>query len=384
MTRLRFLPNHALAVLAVLGPCAACAGRPDGTASGAAPSGPTASTPSMPSTPSTTCDASAVADIEVSSDDLDGYPPYAVAGCTLVYVRSGGELVLRDLGTRAETILAGVTEHPRRPTVGTELIAWEGDEAGRTVVRVREALTGLVHTVGGMFVSAGEPRARGTTVAFTAWNGPNETDDTDVWLYEAGGSGDARLALGGPGQQRFCDVSNDFVSASDFSEDPDQRFDNDGKDLADIVVLDRATGRVVHRHLDGKQAFPMLASEGVLAYLDWSGIHPEPKFQGYSLRRGAVLGDPAADRTVADVVYVSSDYARPAVVAGMLEWIANPDGRTTLYRAPADGSSPPAAVAGLEELRLYAPSPTSAGFTVLAASRIGLADAPPRLRAIPR
>jgi hypothetical protein len=128
----------------------------------------------------------------------------------------------------------------------------------------------------------------------------------------------------------------------------------------------------------------MLADGGVLAYLDWSGIHPEPKFVGYSLRSGAVLGDPATDRTIADVIYASSDYARPAVVGGTLEWIANPDGRTTLYRAPADGSSPPLAVKGLEEFRLYAPSPTSAGFTVLAASRIGAAASLPRLRAVPR
>ena len=127
-------------------------------------------------------------------------------------------------------------------------------------------------------------------------------------------AGSAKLVLGGAGQQRFADVSTAFIAATDFSEDPDGRFDNDGKDLADITVFDRSTGTTTTRKSPGKQAFPMLADNGVLAYLQWSSIHPEPKLVDYELRTGKVLADPAADMHIAQVMYAGSDYARPAVV----------------------------------------------------------------------
>lgn len=366
------------AIWAIAGLAAACGGRADNVPPGSSTGAPPGE---APPSPVTTCDPSAAADIEVSSDDLNGFPPYATAGCTLAYVNRAGDLVVRDLATRAESVVAPAAERPRRPTASAQVVAWEADESGHSVVRVRSG--GTVKTIEGAFASAGEPRASATSVAFTAWNGPLSTDDTDVGLYDAT-TAEVRMVLGGPGQQRFADVSSTHVAASDFSEDPDGRFDNDGKDLADIVVFDRATGALVKRPLPGKQAFPMLAEGGIVAYLAWNGVHPEPKFVAYELRSGQVGGDPLADAKIADVVYASTEYARPAVVSGTLEWIANPDGRTTLYRAPADGSSVPLAVKGLDDLRLYAPSPTSAGFTVLATSPVGSAAAAPRLRAVPR
>ena len=369
--------------LAALGSIATgCGGRADTTSGSARPA---STDPAPPGMPAATCEASAAADIEVSSGDLNGFPPYAVSGCALAYVSAAGDLVLRDLATRSETVIAPAAEHPRRPSASADLVAWEAEDQSHAVVRVRTSVAGVVttRTIAGGFVSAGEPRASGSSVAFTAWNGSASTDDTDVWLYEAK-TDDARVVLGGAGQQRFSDVSTAYVAASDFSEDPDGRFDNDGMDLADVIVYERATGAVVQRRLAGKQAFPMLADDGVLAYLAWTGVHPEPKFVAYQLRSGSINGDPRADRTVAEVSYASTDYARPALASGTLEWIANPDGRTTLYRAPADGSSAPVAVRGLEDFRLFAPSPSSAGFTVLATSRLSSSAFVPTLRAVAR
>lgn len=331
------------------------------------------------------CDPTAATDIEVSGADLDGYPPYAVGACTLVYVSRSGDLVARDLASRAETTIASASERPRRPAASTDLVAWEADEGGHSVVRVRAGV--VVRTVPGTFASSGEPRASGSTVAFTAWKGPAAKDDTDVWIYDAK-TGESKLVIGGAGQQRFADISSKYVAASDFSEDPDGTFDNDETDIANVVVFDRVSGGLTERRLPGKQSFPMLGDNDVLAYLEWAGIHPEPKLVAYELRSGNVLGDPATDRTIAQVNYTSSAYARPALAGSILEWVANPDGRTTLWRAPADGSAPPAAVRGLEDLRLYAPAPTSSGtdrgFTVLATSRSGAPDSLPRLRAVTR
>ncbi len=376
-------------LVAVTNLAAGCGGRaaddpsPAPSPSGATPPG---TTPPVAGT----CESGA-SDIAVSSTDLNGFPPYAAAGCTLVYISSAGDLVSRDLASRKETVIAPSSERPRRPTASPDLVAWEADVQGVAVVRVRKTGSEATTTVVGRFVTAGEPRASGSSVAFTAWMGPSKGDDTDIWLYDAA-SGAAQLAIGGAGQQRFADLSSRYVVASDFGEDPDQRFDNDGRDLSDIVVVDRTSGVVTTRRAPGKQAFPMLAQIGgddVLAYLAWSGIHPEPKLTAYALKGGPILGDPAADKTIAEVKYLSSEYARPAAVLGTIEWIANPDGRTTLYRAPADGSAPPTAVQGLDNLHLFAPAPSrgvSGGFTVLATLRAGgpTTEAAPRLLAVPR
>jgi hypothetical protein len=67
----------------------------------------------------------------------------------------------------------------------------------------------------------------------------------------------------------------------------------------------------------------------------------------------------------------------------MIEWIANPDGTTALWRAPADRSSAPAKVAGLDGLHLYAPASTSS-FTVLASVPTDRTGVAPSLRAIAR
>jgi hypothetical protein len=301
-----------------------------------------------------------------------------------VYVAKSGALALRDLATGAETTLETAAEAPRRPSVtaGGALVAWEYGGTGVSGVRVKNGASTI--TLTGAFAYAGEPRAGGTAVAFTASAGPLATSDTDVWLFDAA-TGKTALAVGGPAQQRFADVSARWLAVTDFTETPDGLYHADGTDLADVVVLDRMTGTLTRRAAPGKQAFPMLTSTDLVGYLDWSAIHPEPKLVEYQLKAGAIGAEPATDRVIADVRYVASDYARPAAFSGTLEWIANPDGQTVLWRAPADGSAAPAAVSGLDGLVLYAPAP-SAGFTILAAAAAAASapDFSPRLRAVPR
>ena len=365
---------------------AACGGaRDEGPAEASSSSGAPAP---APASSASTCDPSAARDVVVASDDLNGYPPYAVAECSLVYVSSSGDLMLRDLATTAEVKLAPVSEKPRRPTVAidvdgdrrTLLVAWESTLAAGPAVRV--SYGDRVSTVAGEFVMATEPRARDHFVAFTAWKGTTASDDTDVWLYDAR-TDTARPAIGGPGQQRFADVSGTHVVATDFSEDPDGRFDG----ANDLAVLDIASSAVTRRAVPGKQAFPMLSSKGALAYLSWNAVQAQPTLESYVLMAGSVLGDPGADHMIARVKYSSPEPARPAFAGETLEWIADPDGVTALYRAPADGSAAPARAFGQAGLLLYAPassSGTRADFTVLAASRLSSADRTPRLHAVGR
>ena len=344
---------------------------------------PTPSSSSGGTPPGVAACAEGASDIAVASEDLNGYPPYAVESCSLVYVSTAGDLVLRDLATRAEEVVARAPERPRRPAMSKELVVWEAEERGARVVRVLpRAPRGEAYTIVGAFAMAGEPRVKNDAIVFTAWGSTIERSDSDVWLHVAG-TRETKLAIGGAGQQRFADVSEKVIVATDFSEDPDGVYDGRGTDLADLVVIDRATGQITRRAAPGKQAFPMLGDGDLLAYLEWSTVHPEPKLVAYDLKVGPLFGQPSADRLVANVTFMSTEYARPAVSGGMLEWVANPDGRTALYRAPLDGSAAPLRVGGLDDLQLFAPA-LSSGFTVLATSRRGVGAVEPKLRGLAR
>lgn len=383
MALLRFDRPLAGVVCACACAFVACGGSASTQGPGASSSGST-TPPDTQQPPAATCSEGA-SDIAVLGEDLNGYPPYASSGCSLAYVSTSGELVLRDLASKKETVLAPASDRPRRPAMSSELVAWEAEQGRTRVVRayLRNAVAPAAVTVKGQFAMAGEPRVNGHAMVFTAWTSAVERSDTDVWVYDAL-TQEARLAIGGAAQQRFADISAKVIVATDFSEDADGFYDGSGGDLADIVVVDRATGQITKRSAPGKQAFPMLGDDDLLAYLEWGSVHPEPKLVAYDLKVGPLFGQPTGDRTIANVTYMSSEYARPAVAGRTLEWVANPDGRTALYRAPLDGSAPPARVGGLDDLQLFAPSPTST-FTVLATSpRAGAGGLSPKLRGVVR
>jgi hypothetical protein len=319
-----------------------------------------------------------VTGVTVDETELAGYPSYAVDGCTLVYVARAletgaqGDLRKRDLSRGEEVVIASRDEAPRRPTISGDVIAWEATIAGRAVVRV--SYRGTVRTLSGSFDHAGEPRAAADGVVFTIWTSADPLGDTDVDLFLPE-TGQLVSVVRGPSQQRFADISPERIAFTDFSEDPDGRYDGGG-DLADIGVYDRSTHAITERRLAGKQAFPMLLAGEQLAYLHWDffEIHPEPKLSAYHLRAVSLKGPALPDLEIATVVAGTPPYVRPAAHASTLEWVDSPNGKFRLWRAPADASSEPLAVPGLGGLALYAPAPTQS-FTVLATRQLSAPNA---------
>jgi hypothetical protein len=360
------------------------------TSNGAPPSaGPSYSPPfaedaaapdASPAASAATCNAPLPSAIPIASVDRDGYPPYAADGCTLVYVAPGspGELRARDLASLTETTIAPASESPHRPTIAGGVIAWEATEGGRAVVRVR--VKDATTTITGDFDHADEPRAAADAVVFTAWRGADALSDTDVMLYDVA-LARADVVIGGAAQQRFADVSQRYVAASDFSEDPDGVFNDNDTDLADIVIFDRATRALTPRPRTGKQAFPLLVSASRFGYLDWGEVHPEPKFAQYTLFVGDITGLATGDTSVALVQNTYGQYVLPAGRGGYVEWVDRPNGTATFWRAPVDASQPPTAVSGLDGLDLYAPA-SAESFTLL--GTVPLSGGSLTLRAIGR
>jgi hypothetical protein len=324
--------------------------------------------------PAPTCSAASVDGIEVAPNDVYGgppyalgYPPYSIDGCLLAYlaaplgVETSGPLYLRDLATGAETLLEAASEEPRRPSIAGDVIAWEATIAGDRVVRVRAGAETV--TITGAFHHAGEPRAAEDGVVVTAWLGPTDLDDTDIFLFKIG-EPEAQAIAPSPGQQRFPDISPTHIAFADFSEDPDGRFDENAFDLADVVVYDRLKELGSPRKREGKQAFPLLGAAGSIAYLAWGPMHPEPKFSAYELFVGDLAAAADADLVAASIT-TSTPYIRPIARGALVEWVEWPiGGAASLWRRRADLSEPAEQV--LDGLALFGPSAT-AGITVVAA-----------------
>lgn len=321
-----------------------------------------------------TCDPQAAEGIAVASSDpyggepfALGYPPYAIDGCSLAYVTKTGDLRLRDLASGDESVLSPSAESPRRPAIAGDLVAWEAIIDGRPSVRVRGPKG--TKTIPGAFDHAGEPRAAGDAVVFTGWLDADDHGDTDVFLYTPS-TGEVVAVAAGPAQQRFADVSPTHVAWSDFAEDPDGAFGDDGDDAADVVVLDRATDQRTTRERPGKQAFPMLGAAGKIAYLDWGLVHPEPKFSEYDVRLGPIAGDGADDAEAAHVL-TQILYVRPVVRAGRLSWVTTENGQGALMQRAVDLATPAETVNLFMDGAVFGPSASNALTLVGASSSNG-------------
>lgn len=324
-----------------------------------------------------TCTSTSLGTDVAVEDQSSIYPSYAVDGCRLAYVQRGTQrLVLRDLATGTEQFLTAAPatpgDVPRRPTLGSDTVAWEsGSPSAVTVWKA-----GVETKLAGPFDHAGEPRAFGGVVVVTAWGSSDPTGETDIVLYDVTTEAYAFIASG-VGQQRFADVNAKYVVYSDFGEDPDGRFDGNDTDLSDVVVYDRTTKVSTTRKLPGKQAFPVLVGDDALGYLHWGDVHPEPKFQAFGVR-GARVGTPAtSDIAIADVTNATRFWL-PSGRGGTLDWIApDANGKESLWRAPVDGSAVKTSVLDGS----FAGAPQSSSTMTVVALRSGVGSS---LRAVSR
>jgi hypothetical protein len=328
---------------------------------------PTSSSTSDP--PPKPCPITSLAGIDVAASDIYGgtpyalgYPPYAIDGCRLVYVAASadgtgtsGDLVLRDLATGKEQTLAAAAEAPRRPSIAGAWITWEATIEGAPGVRVRGE-SGEAVTLKGAFDHAGEPRAAADAVAFTGWLGPDDTDDTDIFLYRPA-TQELTSVRPTPKQQRFPDISATHLAWADFTGDLDGYYTDFSSQAheADVVLFERATHFATTRHAPGKQAFPILGAMGKVAYLDWVDVQPEPKLDAYTLRIGD-LGAPIEGDAVVAQISATLLHVRPVARGPLLEWVASIDGAPVqLQRQRADLALPAVTLPGLEGLEILGP-----------------------------
>ncbi len=368
--------SRASFLIPVLGALIGCGDGGSGTSdagSGGATSSTGAGSSSSGATGGGGCSADGISGINVAAIDFYGgtpyalgYPSYAIDGCRLVYLAPGpnglgsGALKLRDLVTGDEQTLEEATEAPRRPTIAGEVIAWEATVAGAPGVRVKGA-TGPAVTLAGSFVHAGEPRAAEDAVVFTGWLGSADTDDTDIFLYRLSTKAVTAVSPAAK-QQRFADISATHLTWTDFSGDAAGYYKDQvgAADEADVVLFDRATSVATTRHRPGKQAFSILGAKGKVAYLDWVGVQPEPKLDGYALQI-ANLGDPVESDALVSHIYTPFLHVRPVARGQFLEWVGTSEGgQTQMLRRAADLVTPAVPLPGLADTTLVGPTASDA------------------------
>jgi len=315
----------------------------------------------------------------VAGVERAGYPPYAANDCALLYVASDGALWLREPGALSERVIADATERPARPSLAgppndpARLMAWES--LRDQVVRVR--FEGTTRSVLGNYHHSGQPRATSDAIALTAWSAADPHSDADILLYEPVSQGLTTISMD-PGQQLFADVSPTQVVYSDFAEDPDQRFDDDGQDLANLVLVDRATHARQTLELTGKQAFPLFSDAGRIVYLSWALGHPEPKLSAYAIMSWDAT---SGARALLAQIETQPPYVRPSVYGSTVEWVERPFGADErLMRVQLQAAEPRVAFA-MPGVHLYATA-SSRSATWLAAS--SATQSAPVLMAIPR
>lgn len=331
---------------------------------------------------SSSCSAEAVARVSNYAGGWDplGYPLYALDGCVLLYVASeqGGGVGLHrlDLETGDDRMLDA--SHPRRPTLAGNVMAWERDFEGYSGVRIVSSDPPRDEYQ----IYAGEPRASEDAVVFTRFLGTSASSDTDIALYDVKTGQFSDIATG-PGQQRFADVSSTHVVFTDFSEDSKGYYD-EMSSVSDVVVVTRATGERTTRSSPGKQAFPLLGDDGLLVYLEWGAVHPEPKFGEFFLKAGAVSAPVSSDVNVKGqgTVQTNPAYVRPSLRGRYLDFVDQALQTPRLFRSVLGSATPapPALVDIGNSSALYGPVSTDA-FTLLARS---VGAAPPSLIAVAR
>jgi hypothetical protein len=307
--------------------------------------------------------------LAVAGADRVGYPPYAAHGCRLLYVANDGTLRLRGSDGTSDEMIAPAEERPQRPTIAGDILAWESarDE------RVRIRFGGEVRDLRGVYERSGQPRATEDAVVFTGWNG----EDADILVYEPA-SDRMRVVASGPGQQLFADISATQIAYSDFSEDPDGAFDEDGKDLSDIVLVDRTSLEQRRMRLPGKQAFPLLRANGDVVYLQWAESHPEPKLSQYIIMAWESRLDARVELAR---VETQPPYVRPSVAGNTVEWVERPSGVDERMMRVQESNQPPEIAFSRRGVQLFATA-SSAMATLLATQNE--AEPIPRLRAIAR
>jgi hypothetical protein len=319
-------------------------------------------------------------DIAVWVGDPAGYPSYALAGCQLLYVAADGGLHLRDLRQTVDTLIASPNDMPLRPSFAgsaadpTRVLVWESGVQRAVQLRV----AGERHSLRGDYEHTTQPRATSGAVVFSGFRAAASTSDSDIVLYTIE-TASFSVVGGGPGQQLFADVSATQVAYSDFSEDPDGRFDDNGNDLADVVIVERASLAARHLTAAGKQAFPLLTEDGGLVYLDWALSHPEPKLSAYQIVAWDAQSQSA--HMLADVA-TQPPFIRPSTFGNTVEWLERPyNSAARLLRVQRTGTASAALAWSMPNADPLAhiSTPTS---TLMAVR--GLDAAGPRLLNVPR
>ncbi|MCC6624602.1 MAG: hypothetical protein IT385_25360 [Deltaproteobacteria bacterium] len=265
-----------------------------------------------------------------------------------------GDLWMIDLanGRRAPLVIAAGVQ--KDPVLEGDRLVWADSRGGDfdlwTLTFDDDGAAGSAALLRGGPGDQDEPALSGARLVWIGRDAaPHTALEAEVWTLELGAGAHARSERRltfDAAEQTQPDVDGDTIVWADFTLSPAARYlpENDPlKNNADILGIDLATDEALEITRDlSKQLRPAIDGD-VVAWLDWRGINPEPKyseFQVYVRRFGELV-----ERRLAWSSWDRPElWRRPAVSQGVVVFIAEPTAGTpfvtSVLAVSADGGEP--------------------------------------------
>lgn len=270
---------------------------------------------------------------EISALSLGGQPTGLALSEGRAVWADGGDLWMLTLETCELKQVAPLAATQRDPAMSGSLLVWSDDRNGDMDVFGLDLASGealvVVEAPGDQVGAAVD----GSRVAWIdqrkAVGEPAEMAGlhADVWALELG-SGEGPAAItDDEAEQRWVDVSGSRLVWTDFGSDPDKRYipnnEEPNTNNGDILGMDLATGQALKIATDpDKQTRPAIEGE-LVAWLDWRGISPEPKFQQLKVFVARLGEAEAAQQFLTKTSWASPElFVRPVIVDGHVAWPA--------------------------------------------------------------
>jgi len=261
-----------------------------------------------------------------------------------------GDIWMMRLDTGHKSVLVAAPGEQRDPVLDGDRLVWadrRGGDFDLWTLTFSGDVPGEPVLLRGGRGDQDQPAISGTRVV---WIGrdrePYSALEAEVYTMDLAVADSERRLTNDGAEQTQPDIDGDRIVWADYSPSPDLRYldiNDPLRNNADILGFDLATNTAFTMTNDPSKQLRPAIDKDVVAWLDWRGINPEPKYSEFQVfvRR---IGEPV-ERRLAWSSWSRPDlWKRPAVADGVVLFIAEPSalgaGVTSVLAVDADGGEP--------------------------------------------
>ncbi len=277
----------------------------------------------------------------------------------------GGIIWSVQLPDGAPEALAPSTGSQTDPTLSGDTVVWADDRDGTSRLHSWDFTTGeesiLLEEIPGEMRA---PHLDDVELVWVIQTNPDDARTADIWHWTLGSDPTSATALTSDNaEQDHPFVKDGLVVWSDYSADPDGFYTveaDPNENNADIIGYDLALKASFLVTDDPSKQLRPAIEDGVVVWLDWRGIQPQPKYAEFALyTRDMKTMGPEIKIAVSSWAHPEL-WERPFIHDGHVAWIAEDptgsNGVTELFMSAVS------ATAAEAPLRLHAGAPRGIDF----------------------